>query len=147
MKIILLAFSLIVMFQSGCKKECPPNTAPSSSATTVPGLWEGTYLTNQVTHQPNFISFSFYTDGTLLVKSKGSPPAQPIIYSKGRWSLSNNTLSFRDTTINYSSTVIQTGKFDFDSTKNVLSNGTWQDVTSDNGQFWSGTYPTMVKVQ
>jgi hypothetical protein len=112
----------------------------------VPGLWEGTYQTDQVSHTPTYTSFTFYPDGSLICKATGVPPAQSVIYTKGSWTLSDNQLTIRDTTIGYTSTVIRTVMFTYDSTKKTLSNGTWQDVIGDDGHYYTGTFPSMEKV-
>jgi hypothetical protein len=106
--------------------------------------WTGTYLTDQVSHQPTFFSFVVYPDGSLLIKSKGVPPAHDITYAQGSWVLTGNTFTYTDTTVNYSITLIQSGKLTF-SNSGTMTGGTWKDI-SDGGVFYTRTYPTMARV-
>lgn len=141
--VLLLFAASIVIIEMSCKKtvtaQCPTATYP------IAGLWIGTYKTDQVAHDPLYFSFVINPDGTLIVKSKGAPPAQPTIYGTGTWTLTGNVFSFAFSTINYSSVVSQKGTLTFSNT-GVLSGGTWQNTSSDNGAFYTGTYPTMVRV-
>jgi hypothetical protein len=137
---------LVIFLLWSCEKETA-QTDPAPAVYTVAGLWEGTYLTDQQVHQQAYASFTFYPDGSLIARTKGVPPSQTVVFAKGQWTRTNNKLTFRDTTINYSSTVIQSGEFTFDSSKNTLTSGTWRNVTGDNGVFFTGTYPAMQEVK
>lgn len=150
----LTAFGMgILIFQmTSCTKTEAQSTTKTDTIykctnLTIKGLWEGAYLTNQVSHVPTYAAFTFYSNGSLLFKANGVPPAQSVIYSRGKWTRTNDVITFIDTTINYSSIVIQSGSFKYDSIQNTLSNGVWQNVTSDNGQYYTGTFPTMTKIQ
>jgi len=144
LRLINLSVFFICLLLVSCSKDDPQETT-KGSVYPVPGLWEGAYLTDQTAHQPAFASFAFYSDGTVIFRGKGVPPAQTEILAKGKWTLNNHDLTYTDTTLNYTSAVIQTGKFYYDSTKNILTNGIWQNHSSDNGQIYSGTFPTMQK--
>ncbi|MBC7889819.1 MAG: hypothetical protein H7Z13_18230 [Ferruginibacter sp.] len=142
--LVLLLFSAaIVIFEMSCKKDsvaqCPTPTYP------IAGLWIGTYQTNQVTHQPLYYSFVINPDGTLIVKTKGNPPAQAVVYATGTWVLTGNVFAFTSATLNYSSIVSQKGTLTYNNT-GTLTAGTWQNTTSDNGIFYTGTFPSMARV-
>ncbi len=141
-----LAASFTLFQITSCKKVLAqlPNNCPTPTYP-VAGLWTGTYLTDQVSHQQLFTSFAFYPDGTLILKSKSASQDQDYIYETGTWTLTGNTLTFTATTLAYSSVVNQKGQFTFSNT-GVMTGGTWQDVTSDNGLYYTGTYPTMQRI-
>ena len=153
-KIFMASFSLatfataIGLFQmTSCTKTttqtqtqipCPPATYP------VTGLWEGTYLTNQVTHATTYVSLAIYPDGTMLRRSKVVSSTQ-YAYFKGTWKLTGNTFEFRDSTLFYSAgSQIDTGTFTFNN-DGKMSNGTWQDV-GGVVQYYSGTFQNMARI-
>jgi hypothetical protein len=138
--VTLISFTLTVT-QTGCKKDTvyitdtitvTKNDTILKCISSIQGVWEGDYLTDQITHAPTYVAFTFYPDGSFLLKGEGVAPAQDFIYSTGKWILNNNLISFRDTTVYYTSPVIQEGSFQYDSAMNTLSNGVWHNVTSDN---------------
>ena len=141
------AAALTLVQLSSCKKveaqvptpNCPNATYPAA------GVYNGTHLTDQISHAPAKYELVLNNDGTLLIKVQGVPPAQTIIYGKGSWILSGNMVSYTDTTINYSSTLIQKGKFTFSDT-GVLTNGTWQDVSADGGVYYTGTFSSFQRI-
>jgi hypothetical protein len=142
--LVLLLFSAsIIVFEVSCKKDsvaqCPSATYP------VAGLWIGTYQTDQVSHAPLFCSFSIYPDGTFLGKFKGNPPAQDVAYATGTWTQVGDSVQYHTTTLNYSTVVEQKGAMKFDNS-GKLTGGYWIDLTADGGQFYTGTFPTMARV-
>jgi hypothetical protein len=138
-----LATLAVLTFQiGGCKKDCP---APTTTTYPIQGLWIGTYQTDQVSHQPLFYSLVIYPDGTLIVKTKGNPPAQAEVFANGTWTLTGDVFKFTSSTINYSSVVKQAGTFKFSNT-GTLTGGVWQNLTGDNGVFYTGTFPSMTRV-
>lgn len=132
----------IILTQPSCTKD-----DPSSTPVTYPvaGLWIGTYTTDQVAHSPLFCSFAFYPDGTLLIKSKGNPPAQDVAYADGTWTQTGDSIFYTSTTINYSSELHQRGAMKFDDS-GKMSGAYWIDVTPDGGQYYTGKFPTMDRV-
>lgn len=156
---VLLALTAVFVLtstQTSCKKDTFNNKDTIKTVvrdtiiacpSRIEGLWEGFYKTDQNNHAPTYVAFTFYPDGSFLKKARGVAPAQTVIYTAGRWQLNNKTVSFRDTTINYTSQVVQQGSFQYDSTTNAMTNGIWQDITSDNGYYYTGTYINVVKVK
>ncbi len=143
MKKILLAFlAIITISQFSCKKDCscPPPIHQ------VAGLYIGTYLTDNVSHPPLFCSFVLYPDSTLIIKAKGNPPAADVVLSTGNWSLNGNAVTYTSKTVVYSSEVHQTGSFTYDTNSGNLKDGKWQDISDDSGYFYTGTFPTMERV-
>lgn len=140
---ITVFLSLISVFpMSSCTKETEkPTTDTVYRSNTSPlGLWEGTFLTDQVTHPASYVAFVLYSD-SIISRRTINPTAD--IYHKGRWKMSNNKITFTDTTINFTSVVIQTGSFDYDATTNTLLNGKWQQ----SGANLSGPFSTLQKVK
>ena len=142
--VALCSFALCAsLFQlTSCKKAvaqtagCPTPTYPIS------GLWIGTYNTDQVSHVPTYFSMTIYPDKSLIVKARGVPPAQSVVYATGSWTMVGDTLKYTDTTINYPTQVIQKGTMIYSNT-GVLSNCKWQDVT---GQVYTGTFSSLLRV-
>jgi hypothetical protein len=131
----------IALFQiTSCKKSnaqtsCPPATYP------ITGLWEGTYQTDQVTHDPTYNSFAIYPDGTILRRSRVVSSTEYALF-KGTWTLTGNLFQYRDTTVTYSGGyIINTGSLTFDNT-GTLSGGTWQGITTHS----SGTFQNMARI-
>jgi hypothetical protein len=126
--VALITFSAaIILFQmTSCKKSkaqtnCPPATYP------VTGLWEGTYLTDQVSTPTNYESFTIFPDGTFLRRSQVVASTE-MAYFKGTWKLTGTTFQFTDTTLLYSAGMqIDTGTLTF-SNDGKMTNGTWQVV-------------------
>ena len=104
------------------------------------GLWEGDFLTSQVSHPPGYVAFVLYSDSTISRRTK-NPTAD--IYHRGRWKMTGNKITFTDTTLNFTSVVIQNGSFDYNASTNTLMNGTWQQT----GANLSGTFSTMQKIK
>lgn len=132
----------ITLFQmTSCKKStaqttCPPPIYPAT------GLWEGTYQTDQVNHDPKYESFAIYPDGTFLRRSKVVSSTE-YAYFKGTWKLTANTFEFRDTTLSYSAgLIIDTGTLTF-SNDGTMSSGTWQEVTDPHN---SGTFQNITRI-
>jgi hypothetical protein len=104
------------------------------------GVWEGTFVTTQVSHAPSYVAFTLYSDSTISRRTK-NPTSD--IYHKGRWKMANNRITFIDTSINFSSVVFQTGSFDYNEMNVVLMNGKWQQTASN----FSGTFSSLQKVK
>jgi hypothetical protein len=143
--LISLSLSIVIVLSlfSCTKDNAQPKTDTVCIASPL-GLWEGTFLTDQVSHSPGYFAFTFYSDSTLSRRTK-NPTSD--IYSKGSWKLANNKITFTDTTINFSSVVIQTGSFNYDAVINVLTNGKWQYTSNSTGTIISGTFSSMQKVK
>ncbi|MBZ5855539.1 hypothetical protein [Flavihumibacter profundi] len=139
--ITTLALSIGLFQITSCTKALadPPNSCPVAKYP-VTGLWEGTYQTDQVTHNPTYISFIIFPDGTFMKRTKVVGANGEYGLTKGRWTITGNILEYKDTTILYSGgIVVNQGQLTYDSS-GVLTGGRWQDVS---GQSYTGTYQTM----
>jgi hypothetical protein len=115
---------------------CPSATYPIS------GVWIGTYSTSQVNHTPAYVSFIILPDGYFLKRCNVVGTSEYSL-SKGRWSLSGTTFTYRDTSISYSGgTVVNTGSATYHN-NGTLTNATWQDIY---GQSYSGTYNNVTRI-
>ncbi|MEI9958360.1 MAG: hypothetical protein WDM90_19110 [Ferruginibacter sp.] len=124
------------------KKEIA-QTSTSLPAIPVTGLWEGTYQTDQVEHIPTYASMAIYPDGTIITRNKVVGTKNNFSLSKGRWKLTGNTFTYRDTTIIYSGGyVIEKGSLTLNN-NGTFTNGTWQDLF---GQNYTGTFQNMKRV-
>lgn len=142
--LVVFAAAMVVFQMSSCKKAVAQKDCPTPTYQ-IAGLWIGTYQTDQFAHEPTYFSLIINPDRTLIVKAKGVPPAQDVVYSTGTWTLTGNIFEFTDTTYNYSSKVIQAGKLTYSNT-GTLTGGTWKNLSGDNGRFYTGTYPSMLRV-
>ena len=135
---VLIAFTTFGLFQiTGCEKEDPAPTYP------VAGIWIGTYTTNQVTHTPAYASFIIYPDGVFMKRNKVVGNATEFALTRGRWTLTGNTFTYRDTTLLYSGAqVIETGTATFNN-NGTMTNATWQNIS---GQTYTGNYQNMTRV-
>jgi hypothetical protein len=153
----LLPLLFMFLFQSGltsCSKDpendtdtitvikhdttniCPPAIRPIS------GVWTGTYSTNQINHAPASVSFMILPDGFFMKRCNVVGTTEYSL-SKGRWVLSGNTFTYRDTSIAYSGgTVVNIGTATYNN-NGTLSNATWQDIA---GQSYTGTYNNVARI-
>jgi hypothetical protein len=143
MTILRIFFAAFLFISSGCSKSADEPRV-TASANTMFGIWTGTYQTNQIVHPAQAVTFTIYPDGNIVGKVKGNPPAQDVIYEAGTWTATGNVISYKITTLNYTSVIKQEGSFTF--SDGTLINGTWKNTTSDNGVFYTGTFSTLTKV-
>ena len=138
----VIALCIAVSPMSSCTKDVDKTiTDTVYKCNTSPlGLWEGDFLTSQVSHAPGYVAFVLYSDSTISRRTK-NPTAD--IYHKGRWKMTGNKITFTDTTLNFTSVVIQNGSFDYNADNNTLRNGTWQQTAAN----LSGTFSTMQKIK
>ena len=135
----LLSAILLVILYSSCKKD-----TPVAATYTVPGLWTGTYTVDQLPSQsPLFYAFVFKSNNSLITESKGSNGVS--YYAQGTWSLSGNDITCNYSSINFpGTTVVQSAKLTFNSSRDTLSSGTWKDVSGGSG--YTGKFQLIKKV-
>ena len=131
---------LFTTFAFSCTKENADTTKPHH----LPGLWIGTYTTDQFPQQaPLYYSFIIKPDGTLLTEGKVSNGT--TYYSSGAWTLNGDTLRCTYTTINFPNVkVTQSAKFFYNASAGTLTSGTWRDEL--NGSNYTGKFQNMVEV-
>jgi len=135
----VFALALLLVQLASCKKSnanCPTPTYP------VSGIWQGTYQTDQVSHPATYASLMIYPDGTIFKRNQVVGTSEFTV-SRGRWTMTGNTLQYRDTTILYSGgTVVETGSLTY-SNNGTMSAGTWQNV---GGQTYTGSFQNMKRI-
>ena len=120
-----MALVLIGIQLSSCEKE---STQQAAAATSIHGLWVGTYSINgQTGLGMQYYAFVIKPDGTMINESKYTGQQH---LSVGPWTLSGDTLTCTYTTVygypqHIGITEIGTAKFD--RTNNTLT-GTWKNV-------------------
>lgn len=133
-------FWLLTAF-AGCTDR--GKAAPQELNPSVYGLWEGTYLTNQVEHQPTYCSFVVFPDGSFIKKSQVTTHPDEFQLTKGSWKMKGNQFEYRDTVLLYSGgIVVDEGRLSFHE-NGTMDHGTWKDVS---GQSYSGKFLQMRKV-
>ena len=146
-----LAVSILFFQITSCSKaQADPTPCPTCpTCDTIPtpkypvtGLWEGTYTTDQVSHEPTYTSFAIYSDGSFIKRAKVVGKNEYALM-RGRWTISDNVFTYRDTAILYSGgTIVNIGTLNFDSS-GTMKNGRYQDV---EGQSYTGSFPTMKRI-
>lgn len=125
----------------GCnqqRKQQPDQVKP-----TLYGLWEGTYITNQVEHQPTYCGFVVFPDGSFIKKSQVTTHPDEFQLTKGSWKINGDQFEYRDTVLLYSGgIVIDEGRLTFHE-NGIMDHGTWKDIS---GQSYSGKFMQMRKV-
>ena len=133
----MLLFQMTSCSKSDAQTNCPPATYP------ITGLWEGTYQTNQVQHAPTYESMAIYPDGTIVRRNKVVGTTNDYAFTRGKWTLTGNIFTYRDTTLFYSGgTVVETGTLTFNN-NGTLTNGTWQNIS---GQSYTGTFQNVKRI-
>ena len=139
MKKSLLLLSVVSVMILSCNKD----DDPSPKTYNVTGLWIGTFKVDQLSIAALPYNYIIKPDGSMLTDGKGADGK--TYYSAGTWTLDGDTLRSTYTTINFAGpAVTQSSKFYFNKSQGTLTNGTWKDGA--NGSNYTGTYPTMVRV-
>lgn len=123
---LLGLLSISTLNPSCTKASASTPSTPTTTESTIYGVWEGTYTTDGVSHAPMGVSFAIFPDGTIVKRAKvvGSTEVQTTI---GTWSMSGSVLSYTDTSVGYSGGVTHDNA-SFTVSNNVLISGIWLSV-------------------
>lgn len=133
--------TLLMLAISSCRQHVKAQPEPARPV--IYGLWEGTYITNQVEHPPTYCSFVVFPDGSFIKKSQVTTHTDEFQLTKGSWKLNGNQFEYRDTVLLYSGgIVIDEGRLTYHD-DGTMDHGTWKDVS---GQPYSGKFLQMRKV-
>jgi hypothetical protein len=109
------------------------------------GLWEGTYMTDQVNHAPTYIAFTFYEDGTLIRRGKAVGLNNSYAIIRGKYSLNRDTIVFRDTTLDYIGGMQVDEGFLIYNKNGTMSEGVFESIVGNYN--YSGTFQNLKKVK
>jgi hypothetical protein len=143
---LILAFLITALLfaQFSCQKD----SVQPTKTYTIQGLWIGTYSASSLPAQGDlFYSYSIFTDGTILTKSKGWDGK--YYYAAGTWALSSTNV-FTSTITTFVTpfagspvTQFMSGTF---SSNGTITDATWKDTDNPNGTYRSGKFSTMQRV-